>query len=55
MREAVGHTSEGGEMVGVEQLVINVTGVINGDMDHLNVQRQIKMDRGVHMLHNQGK
>lgn len=52
MREVVGHTSEAGQMAEVEGLVINVTGVINGDIDHLNVQRQIKVDRGVHMLHN---
>lgn len=37
MREAVGHTSEAGEMAVVEGLVINVIGVINGDTDHLNV------------------
>ena len=55
MKEVVGHTSEAGEMAKVEGLVINVTGVINGDIDHLNVQWQIKLDRGVHMLRNQRK
>jgi len=52
MREAVGYLSEVGEMAEKEGLVINVTGVINGDTDHLNVQRQIKLDRALHMLHN---
>ena len=39
MREVVGHTSEGGEMAKVEGLITNVTGVINGDIDHLSVLR----------------
>lgn len=39
MREVVGHTSEAREMAEVEELVINVTGVINGDTNHLSVQR----------------
>lgn len=54
-REAVGHPSEAGEMAEVERLVINVTGVINGDTNHLNVQKQIKLDNGVHMWHIQRK
>ena len=37
MQEAVGHPSEAGEMAEEEGLVTNVTGVINGDTDHLNV------------------
>jgi len=55
VREVVGHINEAGEMVEVEELVINVTGVINGDTYHLSVLRQTKLDRGVHMLHNQRK
>jgi len=38
-REAVGHPSEAGEMAEVEGLVISVIGVINGDIDRLNVQK----------------
>eukprot|EP00253_Pinus_taeda_P013655 PITA_13655 len=37
MRGLVGHTSKAGEMVKVEELVTNVTGVINGGIDHLGV------------------
>ena len=55
MREVVGDISEVGEMAEVEEMVVNVTGVISGETDHLSVLRQTKLDRGVHMLHNQRK
>lgn len=55
IREVVGHISEAREMEKVEELIINVAGVISGDTDHLSVLRQTKLDRGVHMLHNQRK
>ena len=55
MQEVVGHTSEAGEMAEVEELATNVTGVINWGTDHLSVLTQTKLDKGVHMLHNQKK
>ena len=55
MQEVVGHISEAREMAEAEELVINDTGVISGDTDHLSVLRQTKLDRGVRMLHNQKK
>lgn len=55
MQKVVGHISEAWEMTEVEELVINVTGVISGNIAHLSVLRQTKLDKGVHMLHNQRK
>eukprot|EP00253_Pinus_taeda_P004272 PITA_04272 len=54
-REAVGHPSEAGETTEVEGLVISVIGVINGDIDCLNVQKKIKLDIGVRMWRSQRK
>lgn len=39
IREVVGHISEAGEMDKVEELIINVAGVISGDTNHLSVLR----------------
>jgi len=55
MQEVVGHPNGAEEMVEKEGLVTNVIGVINGDIDHLNVQKQNKLDIRVHMLQNQKK
>ena len=51
MQEAVGHPI-GAEVTAEEEgLVTNVIGVINGDIDHLNVWKQNKLDSRVHMRH----
>lgn len=42
-------------MAEAEELVINATSVTSWDMDHLNALRQNKLDREVHMSHNQKK
>ena len=62
VREVVGHISEAGELVEVEELVINVTGAISGGTDPSNAWRWNRLARGEHLLrslrklkHNPGR